>query len=173
VGQYIVVKRDVFNRVGGYKDVRQKATEDVYLARHIKECGYKTLFLDIKGQARCQMYKGYRAAIEGIGKNIFDFLGQNSSLLLLIALAVLLFLFLPFPLLFIETARHGSHISQLLAVNTLYTITWVMVFIDRKISWGYALFWPLMFFNLLYMALWSWSRTISGKGFLWKGRVVT
>jgi chlorobactene glucosyltransferase len=48
-----------------------------------------------------------------------------------------------------------------------------MLFVGRRITWYYAFHWPLMFINLLYMAGWSWYRTISGRGFRWKDRVVT
>jgi chlorobactene glucosyltransferase len=172
VGQFIAIKSDVFAQIGGFEPVKKKTSEDVYFARHIRERGYRTAFIDIKDHVRCRMYYGYRAAMKGIGKNIFDFFQQRSAVMLVIALAVLFFLFLPFPLLFIEAVTQGSHIFQLVFVNIFYTLTWTMLFIDRKINWPYALLWPLMFLNLLYMAAWSWFRTVSGKGFLWKGRIV-
>jgi chlorobactene glucosyltransferase len=172
VGQFIAVRSDVFRRAGGFEPVKKKTSEDIYFVRHIREQGYKTLFLDIKKHVHCRMYHGYRAAMRGIGKNIFDFFQQRSPVLLVIALAVLFFLFLPFPLLIIEALGRGPYLPQTVFVNILFTLTWIIVFIDRGIAWVYALFWPLMFLNLLYMAAWSWFRTVSGKGFLWKGRVV-
>jgi len=173
VGQFIAVKRDVFEKIGGFGAVRKKTSEDMYLARHIKNQGFRTLFLDLEDQVKCRMYNGYRAAVEGIGKNIFDFLGKNTLIILCIALAVIFFLFLPFPLLILSYLSGGPHMKELLAVNFLYTVTWAVVFLDRRIPWYRAFLWPLMFLNLVYMAFWSWFRTISGQGFLWKGRVVT
>jgi chlorobactene glucosyltransferase len=173
VGQFIIIKSDVFRQIGGFESVKKKTSEDVYFVRYIREHGYKTMFLDIKDHVRCRMYDGYRAAMQGIGKNIFDFFQQRSAVILVIALAVLFFLFLPFPLLIIEALTHGAHLLQVSFVNILFTLTWTILFIDRKINWVYALLWPLMFLNLLYMAAWSWFRTVSGKGFLWKGRIVT
>ena len=88
-------------------------------------------------------------------------------------MAVVFFLFLPFPLFVSSALFGGPHIKELLTVNILYTVTWALVFLDRRIPWYWAFLWPLMFLNLVYMAFWSWFRTISGQGFLWKDRVVT
>jgi chlorobactene glucosyltransferase len=173
VGQFIAIKRDVFEKINGFRAVRKKTSEDMYLARYVKKQGYKTVFLDLGDQVKCRMYSGYRAAVEGIGKNIFDFLGKSTLIIFVIALAVIFFLFLPFPLLIFSSLSGSPHLKELLAVNILYTITWAVVFLDRRIPWYRAFLWPLMFLNLVYMAFWSWFRTISGQGFLWKGRVVT
>jgi chlorobactene glucosyltransferase len=173
VGQYIAIKRTVFEQIGGFQAIRKKTSEDMYLARYVKKRGYKTMFLDLGDQVRCRMYRGYRAAVEGIGKNIFDVLGKNTLLLFLIFVAVFFFLFLPFPLLFYTAYTGDIHGGTMFLVNLLYTSTWVILFLDRRIPWYCALLWPLMFLNLLYMACWSWFRTVSGQGFTWKGRVVT
>jgi chlorobactene glucosyltransferase len=173
VGQYIAIKHSVFKEIGGCESFKKKTSEDIYMARYVKQRGYNTMFLDITGEVHCRMYKGYRAAVEGIGKNVFDFLGKNSILLLFVGLAVFFFLFFPFPLFFRALIVRSPHVLQLFTVNALYTLTWVMLFIGRKITWYYALLWPLMFLNLLYMSAWSWFRTISGRGFRWKDRIVT
>ncbi|MDR0409102.1 MAG: glycosyltransferase, partial [Spirochaetaceae bacterium] len=88
VGQYIVMKTQVFKDIEGYANIRKKTTEDVYLSRYVKNLGYKTEFLDMSNQVKCRMYEGYHAGIQGIGKNIFDFLGKKTALLLLIAFAI-------------------------------------------------------------------------------------
>lgn len=172
VGQYIAVKRSVFERIGGFSEIRKKTSEDMYLARYVKKQGYKTMFLDAGDQVQCRMYKGYRAAVEGIGKNIFDVLGKNTFLLCLIFAAVLFFLLLPFPLLLYAAYTANVHGGVLFLVNILYTATWAILFLDRRIPWYCAFLWPLIFLNLLYIAWWSWFRTISGQGFVWKDRVV-
>jgi chlorobactene glucosyltransferase len=173
IGQYIAVKRDVFTGIGGFEAVKQKTSEDIFLARHVKRQGFKTMFLDISDHVQCRMYTGYRAAVEGIGKNIFDFLGKSTPVLFLIALLVFFFLFLPFPLLLLSIASNSIYTTNLLVTNILYTLTWLIIFIDRKITWYYAFTWPLMFVNLVYMACWSWFKVISSQGFFWKGRIVT
>jgi chlorobactene glucosyltransferase len=173
IGQYIAIKHEVFKAIGGCETFKKKTSEDIYMARFVKRKGYKTRFLNITEHVNCRMYNGYRDAVEGIGKNIFDFLGKNTLVIFLMAVAVFFFLFFPFPLLigcFINLSPWTLHI---IIVNILYTLTWLFMFLGQRLNWWYGFLWPLMFINLLYMAFWSWFRTISGRGFLWKDRKVT
>jgi chlorobactene glucosyltransferase len=172
IGQFIVIRRDVFNAIGGCEAFRKKTSEDIYMARYVKQRGYQTRFLNITEHVKCRMYSGYHSAVEGIGKNVFDFLGKNTLLLFLMAVAVFFFLFFPFPLLFCCIATASPWTLHVLVIVLLYTLTWIFTFLGQRLNWWYGFLWPLMFLNLLYMASWSWFRTVSGRGFLWKDRVV-
>ena len=142
------------------------------MCRYIRSKGYTTRFLNITEHVRCRMYKGYRAAVEGIGKNIFDYMGKNTLILLFMAIAVMFFMFFPFPLLIGAIVCQSPWLTHILYVNILYTLTWLFMFLGQRLNWWYGFLWPVMFLNLLYMASWSWFRTITGRGFLWKDRVV-
>ena len=172
IGQFIVVKRNVFEAIGGCEVFKKKTSEDIYMSRYIKSRGYNTRFLNITEHVKCHMYKGYRSAVEGIGKNVFDFLGKNSILLFFLIICVFFFLFFPFPLLFFCIANSSPWTLHIFAVVVLYTLTWLFMFLGQRLNWWYGLLWPLMFLNLIYMAAWSWFRTVTGRGFLWKDRVV-
>ncbi|MDR0324236.1 MAG: glycosyltransferase, partial [Treponema sp.] len=173
IGQYIVIKNEVFKAIGGCEAFKKKTSEDIYMSRYVKRMGYSTRFLNITEHVKCRMYDGYHDAIEGIGKNIFDFLGKNTLVIFLMAAAVISFLFLPFPLLFISFIYGSPWIFHVLTVNILYTLTWIFMFLGQRLNWWYGFLWPLLFLNLLYMAFWSWFRTVSGRGFLWKDRKVS
>jgi chlorobactene glucosyltransferase len=173
IGQYIAVRREAFEKVGGYAAIKNKPVEDMYLARRFKRQGFKTIFLDVKKEIHCRMYTGYHEAVEGIGKNIFVFFGKNSALLFLVALAVFFFILLPFPLLFILWYLKSPFFIHTALVNMLFTLAFVIQYVDRQIPWYYAFLWPLIFVNYLYVGIFSWFRTITGRGFVWKGRVVS
>jgi len=172
IGQFIVVKRNVFDAIGGCETFKKKTSEDIYMCRYIKSRGYNTRFLNVTEHVKCRMYKGYRSAVEGIGKNIFDFLGKSSLLVCFLLIAVFFFLFFPFPLLFFCIAHSSPWTLHIFIVVALYTLTWVFMFLGQRLSWWYGFLWPLFFLNLIYMAAWSWFRTLSGRGFIWKDRVV-
>ena len=174
VGQYIVLKKEVLLKTGGFSIIKKKTSEDVFLARHIKKSGYKTEFLDISNQVFCRMYDGYRSGIQGIGKNIYDFFRKNTPVLILNALAIFLFFCLPFPILIFSLVwpANNPFLLQLVIVHVIHTLTWLVLFLSRGIPWYNAFTWPLMYFNLLFMVLWSFYRTLSGRGFIWKDRVV-
>jgi chlorobactene glucosyltransferase len=142
------------------------------MARYVKLKGYSTRFLNIAEHVKCRMYIGHYAAIAGIGKNVFDFMGKSTILLFLCMLAVFFFLFFPFPLLIVCIITGSAWTLHIVCVVLFYTLTWLFMFLGQGLNWWYAFLWPLMFLNLLYMAAWSWYRTVSGKGFTWKDRVV-
>jgi chlorobactene glucosyltransferase len=173
IGQYIVIKRDVFIAINGFQAFKNKTSEDIYMSRYIKSKGYKTEFLDLTDQLYCRMYNGFNESVKGIGKNIYDFLGKNVFILILVVVAVLLFFLMPFPLLIWAIIISSVHLPLIIAMNVLATLTWLVLFIGRRISWYNALLWPLMYCCLMYMILWSAFRTISKQGFSWKGRIVT
>ena len=172
IGQFIAVKRSVFDAIGGCEAFKQKTSEDIYMSRFIKSKGYSTRFLSIAEHVKCRMYGGYRSAVEGIGKNIFDFLGKNSILLFLIIIVIFFFLFFPFPLFFFCLIKSSPWTLHILVVVIMYTLTWMFMFLGQRLNWWYGFLWPLLFLNLIYMGAWSWFRTVSGRGFLWKDRVV-
>jgi chlorobactene glucosyltransferase len=173
IGQFIVVRREVFDAIGGCGSFMKKTSEDIYMSRYIKSKGFNTRFLNITEHIKCRMYNGYHAAIEGIGKNIFDFLGKSTLLIFLIMILILFFLILPFPLLFICIASSSPWTWFAIAAVGLHTLTWLFMFLGQRLNWWYGFLWPLMFLNLIYMGAWSWFRTVSGKGFLWKDRKVS
>jgi chlorobactene glucosyltransferase len=172
IGQFIVIKRNVFESIGGCEIFKKKTSEDVYMSRYVKKKGYHTRFLNITEHVKCRMYKGYHDSVAGIGKNIFDFMGKSTLVMFFSMIAVFFFLFFPFPL-FIGCIINGSPWTlHIFTVVILYTLTWLFMFLGQRLNWWYGLLWPLFFLNLLYLAAWSWFRTVSGGGFLWKDRVV-
>ena len=173
IGQFIAIRHEVFRAIGRCEAFKKKTSEDIYMSRYVKRKGYSTRFLNISEYVSCRMYDGYGCAIAGIGKNIFDFLGKKTLVIFFVAVAVFFFLFFPFPLLIGNIITGSPWTLHIIIVNILYTLTWIFMFLGQRINWWYGLLWPLMFANLLYMASWSWFRTISGRGFAWKGRKVS
>ena len=172
IGQFIVIRHNVFKAIGGCEAFKKKTSEDIYMSRFVKRNGYSTRFLNICEYAYCRMYNGYRPAIEGIGKNIFDFLGKNTLAIFLMFFAVLFILFFPFLLLIGNLITGSPWLLHIIIVCFLYTLTWLFIFLGQRLKWWYCFLWPLMFLNFLYMAAWSWFRSITGKGFIWKDRKV-
>jgi chlorobactene glucosyltransferase len=173
IGQFIAVKRSVFEATGGCEPFKKKTSEDIYMSRFIRSKGYNTRFVNITEHVKCRMYHSYQSAIQGIGKNVFDFLGKNTIVLFFLIIAVFFFLFFPFPLLLLCIAYASPWTLHILTVCVLYTLTWLFMFLGQRLHWWYGFLWPIMFLNLMYMAGWSWFRTVSGRGFLWKERKVS
>src|SRR5262249_9139874 len=69
-GQYILVRRAVYETLGGHKAVAAKILEDVELARIFKVSDHKILFRYGAGRVRTRMYRSFRAMWEGWTKNL-------------------------------------------------------------------------------------------------------
>lgn len=179
IGQFIGLKAETMRSIGGYDRLKRITTEDVYLARIMKREGFKTMFLDFKNCASCRMYPNYKKAAMGISKNIFDFLGKHSMILIPIAVVLLPVLCFPFPLLIREIYRvlacgveTGPWLYALVINNVLVLASWLVICISRRVSVFIAFMYPLLFLNLSVLVVMSWSRSKRGKGYMWKGRIV-
>ena len=179
IGQYICVKKDSFAACGGFDLVKDRTTEDVSLARAMKAHGYKTVFLDLKDAAACRMYTSWKSCINGISKNIFDFIGKRNIILVPAILGIFVFLTLPpflAPILSIYAFAAGKGLCFPLIALWIHVFlvggTWAVVCKTQHMKRRLAFIYPLMFANLLYIAVISWYRSVFGKGYEWKGRIV-
>jgi glycosyltransferase involved in cell wall biosynthesis len=95
-GQYILVRREVYDALGGHGSVASNILEDVELARIFKASDHKIWFRHGAGIVRTRMYRSFRAMWDGWTKNLallfprtlslaalrsFEFLGVAISLL--------------------------------------------------------------------------------------------
>jgi len=69
-GQYLLIRRDAYEAIGGHAAVRGEVLEDVALARRAKDAGVRLLFVPDEGLVRVRMYTTFRAMWEGWTKNL-------------------------------------------------------------------------------------------------------
>jgi glycosyltransferase involved in cell wall biosynthesis len=69
-GQYLLIRRDVYETIGGHAAVREQVLEDVALARRAKQAGVRLFFVPDEGLVRVRMYTTFRAMWEGWTKNL-------------------------------------------------------------------------------------------------------
>ncbi len=69
-GQYLLVRREVYEASGGHQAVAGKILEDVELARLFKVSGYRIRFRHGAGLVGARMYRDFGAMIEGWTKNL-------------------------------------------------------------------------------------------------------
>ena len=69
-GQYILVRRNVYQTLGGHRAVASKILEDVELTRLFKVSGHKIRFRRGTGLVRSRMYRDFRSMVEGWTKNL-------------------------------------------------------------------------------------------------------
>ncbi len=69
-GQYILARREVYERLGGHRAVANKVLEDVELAKLFRNAGHKIYFRYGKGRVRTRMYRSFAAMWAGWTKNL-------------------------------------------------------------------------------------------------------
>jgi len=74
-GQFILVRRDVYESVGGHLTIANEMLEDVALARLVKRAGFQLYFASGLGMVRTRMYRSFGAMWEGWTKNLYALIG--------------------------------------------------------------------------------------------------
>ena len=80
-GQFILIKRQIFDAVGGYVQIRDRIDEDKALAQLVKWSGHRLVLADGRELAYTRMYRTFMEIWEGWTKNIYLGLRDQRSLL--------------------------------------------------------------------------------------------
>ena len=89
-GQFILVRKEAYESVGGHAAVRSAICEDVELALLVKKAGGHVLLEDGKLVLASRMYTGWRSLWTGLSKNLVDMLGGRAATLVIALLVLLL-----------------------------------------------------------------------------------
>jgi glycosyltransferase involved in cell wall biosynthesis len=156
-GQYLLVRREAYEGIGGHAAVSGEVLEDVALARRVKAAGVGLYFAPGAGIARVRMYSSFRAMWEGWTKNLFPLVktpGQTVTRELFSVIPwIPLLCFLAMPLhaafgvlgVLLLAGRHASYAAQLRRnrfplSDVLYYLAGVTLYAGVLLSsdWHYA-----------------------------------
>lgn len=74
-GQFLMIRRDAYDAIGGHTSVASEVLEDLALARRVKAAGYRLAFHSGKGIVRVRMYRSFSTMWEGWTKNLYPLMG--------------------------------------------------------------------------------------------------
>jgi len=123
-GQYLLVRRAVYERIGGHEAVRAEILEDVALARRVKAAGGRLLFLPGAPWVQTRMYRTFSAMWEGWTKNLYLLYGRNVKLILGTIATTVLVDWMPIAFLFVPVAFRRELTSQ----SVVYLV-WLYYFV--------------------------------------------
>jgi chlorobactene glucosyltransferase len=177
-GQFILMKRPVYDAIGGHTSVKDRVDEDKAIAIIVKRAGYHLVLADGRKVASTRMYTSLPDMWEGWTKNIYLGLLDRLWLLLFGAiLGLMVSLVLPFWLLggLAWLVSGGGVVAIVVAVEAV--ALWGYVLLKRLqacrvfgIPAGYAFTFPLGALIFTAMMVVSAYNVISGRGVIWKGR---
>jgi chlorobactene glucosyltransferase len=89
-GKFMLIRRVVYQSVGGHAAVRNSICEDIALALLIKRAGGQVILKDGKSYLSARMYDGWRSLWTGFSKNVVEMLGGPAATVITALLAVVL-----------------------------------------------------------------------------------
>ena len=165
-GQYLLIRRAVYEQVGGHEAIRDRVADDLELARLVKARGFRLRAESGRNLVSVRMYTSLREIWWGFVKNASA--GAGGPLIALggvlaVLVAVLPFFAAPFlhgPALWLALGACATAIAQRLVVyRALFPVhpAWVL---------------SLPFASLLFCGILvhSAARQLAGRGPVWKGR---
>jgi glycosyltransferase involved in cell wall biosynthesis len=81
-GQFLLIRRDVYDAVGGHAGVAAEVLEDVALALRIKALGHRIWFGTGQGLVCVRMYRSFDAMWQGWRKNLYPLVGGTPGTVL-------------------------------------------------------------------------------------------
>jgi len=124
-GQFLLVEREAYRRIGGHASVAEKVLEDVELAYLAKRRKIGLRFRYAADAVSTRMYRTTSAMIEGWTKNLSLLFDNTLALALWRALDILLLFLLPILAVELWDQRLGARSFQWLAVGWILTILWL------------------------------------------------
>jgi hypothetical protein len=168
-GQFLMIRRDAYDAIGGHASVAGEVLEDVALAKRAKAAGYRLWFGSGKGIVRARMYRSFGSMWEGWKKNLYLLSGGTLRAVLLETLAavpwiplLLLGIGIKLPLVFIAAlgllmARHATYGREL--TSNQFRPSYILYYVPGA---------------LLYAGvLWASYRAHARGQVQWKGRQVS
>jgi chlorobactene glucosyltransferase len=175
-GQFMLIRRDAYDAVGGHAAVSAAICEDLEIARLLKQSGRSVLLMSGEDVVSTRMYTGWRTLWPGLAKNLVDtFGGRRATLLLALAAVILAWAAVLIPLIdaagFAEDApgAWAALIAALLGSAAAFGLH-IAAAIHFRIPFWYGLLFPLGYTIGAIMALDSVRRRLSGQ-VSWKGRI--
>ncbi len=176
-GQFLLVEREAYRRLGGHASVADKVLEDVELAFTAKRRKVGLWFRYADDAVSTRMYRSNEAMLEGWTKNLALLFANSLALAIWRALDIVLLLALPWLAVDLWDAQLSPHQLEWVGVGWVLALLWVRTlfrfyfrvaksnfpFVDCAIS-------PLglpLFVVLLYR---SWFQHRVVKRVSWKGR---
>jgi chlorobactene glucosyltransferase len=177
-GQFILIKRSVYDRVGGHTAVKDRIDEDKAIAVVVKRAGYRLVVADGRKVATTRMYTSLAEMWEGWTKNIYLGLRDRPGLLLFgVFIGLVVSIVLPVWLVggLAWLALFGGLTSGVVATEAIVLwgyLLWKRLQACRAFAMAgtYAFTFPLGAIIFTGMMVASAYDVLSGRGVIWKGR---
>jgi len=183
-GQYILIRRAVYDAIGGVEAVRAEIAEDLELGRLVKRRGYRLYITDGRALVDVRMYQNFAEVWAGWRKNVLLSLKKQpvmgaAQLATLVGAGIMPYTLLVYYLAAIARAGgqagRGATVAAGLSGAEVGALLLLKRRIDRHLGlppgWTFTFPAGMVLFALILLD--SLRLVLSGKGVTWKGRSYT
>jgi len=163
-GQFILWKKETYEKSGGHSAVKNEIVEDIEIAKYLKKNGYNTFLLLSNDLVFCRMYNSFKEAVSGFSKNIYPASASSPLLFIFNILFIVLSNLLPLILMFYNEYYIGLVLIIILQRVIVSIVSSQNIFMN-------ILLYPLQMLMLLYISIRSVVHSRSGRS-VWKGRTL-
>ena len=175
IGQFMMFKRETYEKIGGYKSIKGHLIDDIQISKRVKKSGYKFMVFDGRNTIYCRMYKSLKGVIIGLAKSIYP--AFNGNILALFSFTGLLTatLLIPFTLLPLGTFLFDWPIAiiRLIIFQIIIVLVIKMIFAIRykQRMLDVLLLAPVSMAMIDALIFISFFQAKYGEGLSWKERV--
>jgi len=176
-GQYMLFRREAYDRIGGHYAVRDKIIEDYSLGRLLKRAGMRLRFVTAPDALGVRMYASLGEIWRGWRKNFYTVSEEHmlpravSRIFLMFTFLVLPFVILGYGMVLATATPLNAYLIAGLFMSGLLWLGIVMLDNSIGVSSLYGLMFPLAIIVYIFIGIDSTVRGSLGFGFSWKGRV--
>ena len=174
LGQFMMFKREVYEKIGGYESIKGHMVDDIQISKRVKKSGFKFMIFDGRNTIYCRMYKNLKGVVIGLAKSIYPaFNGNILALFSFTGLLTTTFL-VPFTLLPLGAFLFDwpaaiirliiIQIIIILTIKTILAIRYKQRMLDILLA-------PVSMAVIDALIFVSFFQAKYGEGLSWKGRV--
>lgn len=165
VGAFGLMRRTAYVDSGTHQRIPLRPDDDLRLGVQLKQAGFKQGVLYGDDMLQLEWYTSVRQFIQGLMKNTFSVMGYNPVVAIINALAVLLTIVLPVPILLLF-GGWPAHAMALLILLSQWICFALHPGMDAR--WWYALLIPYAGTIMIWIILRSAWLTMQQKGIYWR-----
>jgi chlorobactene glucosyltransferase len=173
IGQFMLFKKEVYEKIGGHESIKNEILEDIHISKQVKKHGFRFMIFDGRNNFYCRMYKNLGEVINGYSKVIAASFNYNAMLQAIATSLIFLIYLIPFIILplgifvldFPQILLNLiiGQIAIILTIKLIQTFRFKNRFID-------IFLFPLSVIYILLISIHSLLKSKSASGVYWKGR---
>ena len=176
IGQFIMMRKDAYDETGGYAGIADGTCDDIGIVRLFVKKHRKYAFIDLSRYSSCRMYRTGRESFRGIERSIVGVIPPKPIALLPTTAVVIIFSHISLSpiasVLFIIFTSLSPMTLCLLAGTVLFHAAWYISCRTAKWPGLISISCSLTLIAISAMYIHGLFRSLSGKGFEWKGRLI-